>query len=280
MYTFERIIPDDSTIQQCSNLLNIVFSRSAHFSEAYLKWQYTDNPNGNIVGFNAFFGKELAAHYVTMPFSAEVLGNKTKGLLSLNTATHPEHQGKKLFTKLAEMTYDYAAQNGFSFVIGVANANSTPGFIKKLDFQLIAPLDVRLGIGNIKSHQMTACSFKRIWDEKSLKWRLNNPNTTYQIRKSHVLAPTNKYGIYAFLGMFDDEIIKSSDYKIKKNILNPVRLYMGLNNNLQLKKSQYYVLPSQFRPSPLNLIFRDFSGNNLKLNGKDIQFQAIDFDAY
>lgn len=92
------------------------------------RWQYADNPVGKIVGFNAYMGNLLAAHYVTMPIYMNIEGEKTLGVLSLNTATHPEHRGKRLFTILAEKSYQYAAENGYKFVIGVANAQSTHGF--------------------------------------------------------------------------------------------------------------------------------------------------------
>lgn len=77
-----------------------------------LHWQYKDNPDGPAVGFNAWHGEELAGHYVTIPLKAMVNGTVEKGLLSLNTATHPAHHGKGLLTKLAKTTYALAAEKG------------------------------------------------------------------------------------------------------------------------------------------------------------------------
>ena len=111
-YRIERVKTDDRAIQEATDLLNLCFPKSTDIETFdYVKWEYAENPVGNIVGFNAYMGEELAAHYVTMPIYMIIEGKKTLGLLSLNTATHPNHRGKRLFTILAERTYEYAAEN-------------------------------------------------------------------------------------------------------------------------------------------------------------------------
>ncbi len=39
---------------------------------AYLRWLYTENPVGSVIGFNARVGGRLAAHYVCVPISLEL----------------------------------------------------------------------------------------------------------------------------------------------------------------------------------------------------------------
>ena len=147
-YRIEKVKTDEFALRESQSLLQLVFKEHADkFSFEYLKWQYADNPVGPIVGFNAYLDNVLAAHYVTMPIYMNIDGKRTLGLLSLNTATHPDHRGKRLFSILAERTYQYAAENGYKFVIGVANANSTHGFIKYLKFKLIGSLTFKIGIG-------------------------------------------------------------------------------------------------------------------------------------
>ena len=112
-YRIKQVDTDTAALQEILHLMQSAFEGHAEkFSLEYLKWQYADNPVGTIVGFNAYKGDELAAHYVAMPIYMMIDGNKTLGLLSLNTATHPNHQGKRLFTTLADRTYQYAAENG------------------------------------------------------------------------------------------------------------------------------------------------------------------------
>jgi len=280
MYQFENVKTDNIGISICTSLLKEVFPKSKGITNEYIQWQYADNPCGQIVGYNALYKEKIAAHYVAQPFFARINGEIKKGLLSLNTATQSNHRGKKLFTTLAEKTYEYAFEQGYSFVIGVANANSTPGFLRKLGFQLVAPLTVKLGFSEIhKTTQETPFTFEHVWDGETLKWRLNNPRCKYNVSKEKVFASAQKFGIKTLMGIFEKEVIEKlppSNYKLYK----PTILYLGLDSSINWKRSAYYNLPKRLKPSPLNLIFRDLTSNKLTLDEKNICFQAIDFDAY
>src|SRR5262245_10816784 len=120
-YALRPVTVEQADIEEMAALLRVVFPDAPHFTEEALGWQYRDNPDGQVVGFNAWLDAVLAAHYVTIPLVARVNGKEEKGLLSLNTATHAVHQGKGLFTKLANATYDLGRSMGYGFVIGVAN---------------------------------------------------------------------------------------------------------------------------------------------------------------
>ena len=170
-YDTRPVETDDDSLEACRALLAATFGTA---EVDYVRWLYRDNPWGTAVGFNAFTNHELVAHYVTVPIEATLDGAPARGLLSLNTATHPTHQGKGLFTRLAEATYAHARDRGYEFVVGVANANSTPGFTRKLGFQLVTPLDVRLGLGQLTtSHDPVG--FALAWSEPALRWRLQRP---------------------------------------------------------------------------------------------------------
>ena len=73
------------------------------------------------------------------------------------------------------------------FIIGVANQNSTHGFIKKLGFYLISPLDVKIGFGKLNLKIKQSYKAKPFWSLKTLKWRLSNPYVSYfKNRKSSI----------------------------------------------------------------------------------------------
>ena len=286
MYKFKKIDLSKEGISQCSQLLATVFAGTTIYSPEYLDWEYNQNPLGQAVGFNAFLNDELAAHYVTIPVCAKIFGKETKGLLSLNTATHPNHRGKKLFTQLADLTYQYGREMGYQFVVGVANANSTPGFINKLGFQLIAPLSVKISLGyfkNKKNKNTVKFDFIRIWDKETLAWRLSNPQARYHTvnKKDHffITAPTKKLGIFAIIGRFDNNLLP--DFCDKKSYLKPPqKIWIGIDPNIQWSKLRHFNLPEKLKPSPLNLIYKDLSNLSIKLDPLKIKVQAVDFDAY
>lgn len=270
-YRIEQVKVDSEALKESRNLLQLVFKEHADkFSFDYLKWQYADNPVGPIVGFNAYWGDVLAAHYVTMPIFMNIEGKKTLGVLSLNTATHPDHRGKRLFTILAERTYQYAAENGYKFVIGVANANSTHGFIKHLGFKLIGPLTFKVGVGK-GIYPNKEYTFTRYWDKEIMDWRLKNPSMKYYKNGEMIVSPI-KPG-FKKLVFHDGEGLVS----LNKLHGRPFNLYIGFGADL--KKGCYCGIPKFIEHSPFNLIFRDLTNGSLPEVTKDnILFELIDFD--
>lgn len=75
---------------------------------------------------------EPAAYYGVFP--VKVRGGETTVVAaqSGDTMTHPDHQGRGLFTMLGRATYEAAAAEGIAFVFGFPNENSYPGFVRKL----------------------------------------------------------------------------------------------------------------------------------------------------
>ncbi len=63
---------------------------------------------------------------------------------SCHTATHPKHQGRKVFANLINYAKEYLKAKGAGFIFGVPNDNSYPIFIKKLAFTETPQLVVRI----------------------------------------------------------------------------------------------------------------------------------------
>lgn len=270
-YRIEQVKTDDASLRESQSLLQMVFEEHADkFTFEYLKWQYAENPVGPIVGFNAYMGDVLAAHYVTMPIYMNIEGEKTRGVLSLNTATHPDHRGKRLFSILADHTYQYAAEKGYKFVIGVANANSTHGFIKHLKFKLIGPLIFKIGIGT-NIYPQRDYTFTRYWDKEIMDWRLKNPSMEYYKNGDLIVSPI-KVG-------FKKLVCHNGAYLVTlpKLHLRPFNLYIGYGANPG--KGIYVKLPKFIKRSPFNLIFRDLTEGTLpEATAENISFELMDFD--
>ncbi|MAE95895.1 MAG: GNAT family N-acetyltransferase [Deltaproteobacteria bacterium] len=277
------IDPTPSGLETLRGLLASSFPEATHLDVPYLRWSYVENPVGLVVGFNAQDDARLAAHYATLPVVARVAGREARGLLSLHTATHADYRGRGLFPQLAEATYRAGADGGFEFVVGVANAASTPGFVRRLGFQLVRPLDVRLGFGAAPAPgAATHLDFERVWDEPALGWRLRCPARDYRraedARGATLYAPTDRLGIWVELG----RAIEGSSIQSLRPFrgLQPLRLWMGLDPARDWAHSSYFSLPMRLRPSPLNLIFRDLTGAGRRLDADRVRFAALDFDAY
>lgn len=284
MITFVPVSVDDQMLKRYEELFVRCFSEADKFRPPVLKWLYAENPDGTVLGFDAFDGEQLVAHYACVPTSISIGGHTVKSLLSLNTATHPDYQGKGLFSKLADLTYTAAAEEGFHSVYGVANGNSTPGFVRKLGFQLVQPLEAMVGIGGLGldfDKILRNAQFERVWTPESLRWRCANPAnpvsgfTTPELTGFHTRAMGTLLPAYAelpgVLGLDGGGRCRPS---------SPLRLYLGLVPDDCGRFAAYASIPLRLRPSPLNLIFRCLSDQALRLDAGSIHFSFLDFDAY
>lgn len=271
-----------------ASLLGQVFPSSPSLGSVdYLGWLYRENPLGLVVGSDAWVGDELAAHYVCIPVLANVEGRNCRGLLSLNTVTNPKYQGKGLFTKLAQHTFEAAANSGFEFVYGVANANSTPGFLKKLGFQLVSPLQAKIGFGNpvrlnMANGGLRTASFQRTWDSTALNWRIRNPSNPCQLTfnsRTALISARTPYPLIQAVASVDlgHNLLQMKSAHAARLALG---LYLGLTKAGENLSAWYLSIPEKLKPSPLNLIYKSLGNTPRLIDPRNTSISYLDFDAY
>lgn len=282
-----RFLPiefDRKTLTEYSQLFCECFpGASSRFTPDYLEWLYLANPDGRAVGFDAREGDTLAAHYVCVPARARIDGQPVLLLLSLNTATRPQFQGKGLFTKLAQLTYEAGAAAGFAGVYGVANANSTPGFVRKLGFQLVRPLEAMVGMGGLGLAQPAVprdLSFERVWSEDALRWRCASPINPIRCKTGKAVWQFFAPGL-PMVSAYAELAPQPGWQPVASGApLSPLRLYLGLVPDAMRGFASYADIPARLRPSPLNLIYRPLTAAPAQLDPAAIHFTFLDFDAY
>ena len=262
------------------DLQNAVYAGKHIFTPNTFRYWYLDNPNGRVISFNAIYQDIIAAHYALIPLKMKIEGRVALGLLSMATVTHPNHRGKGLFKSLAKATYDYAAHNGFEFVVGVANANSYPGFIKYFDFQDVGKLEVLYGFSN-KIKPNGDKQFCVYWDDKSIKWRASRYGYSKDASTLYGTKSVWKFKkaplIKTFLGKVDEHDLQRLSIPHINKLIRPINLYVGLGSNARSRG--YHEVPKFIDHSPFHLIFMDLTGGKLPRVTKDnIYFQLMDFD--
>lgn len=99
-------------------------------SETFWNWKHEQNPfgssfvlladqNGKLVGLRAF-----------MQWKWQWKGEVLNAIRAVDTATHPDFQGKGIFKKLTLQLLETCQQNGVHFVFNTPNASSKPGYLK------------------------------------------------------------------------------------------------------------------------------------------------------
>lgn len=258
-------------LEQLVELQNVVYKEKGRvFTKDNFRRWYQGNPCGEVISFNAFSEDKMVAHYACVRKKMLIDNRVVEGLLDISTVTHPDYRGRGLFKTLAELSFDYARKNGIEFVVGVANANSFPGYMKYFPFQFVAQLDVKVGYGySLKKEDGKI--FSGYWDIDTLQWRCRS---SYKKTQSTILG---NYGKYArtLLGCFSTELLKFSNLRQNKISLKPI-LYVGLGAK---PKGIFINVPKFIRPSPFNLIFMDLTEGKLpKVTKENIFFQLFDFD--
>lgn len=250
-------------IGQVASLLKESFPNSEMTVE-YLNWLYFGNPLGNVVGYNAFKDDELISHYACIPIRV----GEFIGLLSVNTATHPNHRSKGLYQNLANLTYD-KYKEGFTFVVGVANAQSAPAFLKYLGFQEIGRLNLR--VGRIRIPEGTT----RVWDANTLNWRLASPKSKYNLVSHgngiHTVSTRRKR---IPLRLRTTVVTRASVEQERRQQRKISSVGITLDWNRHFKPRIY--LPERFKPSPLILIVKFLGQEVFDLDS----WSFLDFDAF
>ena len=275
--------PSPEGLSEVAALLAEMFPKATHVNAAYLDWSYNANPLGAALGYNAYAGDRLVAHFASQPMRARIEGREDRGLLTQNAATLPEFMGKGLFTRLVERTMDAGAAAGFGFALALANTNSLHAFVNKLDFQQAGALDVKLGAGPTPPGDASVdLQFEPIWDEKSIAWRLARPGIRYQAKRRddrcQIYVPSGILGISVEFAAFPAALVPESLPAL--STANPIRVWLGLDPTRAWSRTAYFDIPMRLRPAPLNFTIRDLSQRNRRFDGDRVRFQAIDFDGY
>ena len=272
---------EKSSLEKTAAMLNYVMHKK-HFSADYLKWEYLDNPVGKALTQNAYEDDKLIGHYGAQPIISKISDKNHQGLFILNAAVMPEYQGKGILRTLVENLHSNAAKNGFGFLIGVGNKNSTPIYTKKFGFRSLGPADVKIGFGLPDADMNKEVLYERIWDGESLRWRLNNPNTKYSSSLKNnltVLFKGNYPGLSTIMGMFREPRF---DLGSLTNNKNPgINIFLGKDPEINWKQNRSFIsFPEVIKPSPLVLIFKELNNNRFSFTGEQIRFRCIDFDAF
>ncbi|MHA7131841.1 GNAT family N-acetyltransferase [Algoriphagus namhaensis] len=99
-------------------------------TESLWRWKHLANPfgpspvllaedNGQLIGVRAFLRWEF-----------EVQGKIYRACRAVDTATHPDYQGKGIFKNLTQNLVDQMATEGVDLIYNTPNKQSTPGYLK------------------------------------------------------------------------------------------------------------------------------------------------------
>lgn len=118
--------------EEILNLFHLAFKKN--LSMAFWKWRFENNPFLKTPMINLMWdGNTIAGHYAVSASQIVYKGQKILSSLSGTTMTHPNYEGKGIFTNLALSLYDRISQDyGIASVLGFPNQFSHYGLVKKI----------------------------------------------------------------------------------------------------------------------------------------------------
>jgi predicted N-acetyltransferase YhbS len=141
----------EATEQDIPKILDVLKASlgetSSKKTEAVWRYKHVNNPFGKSLILVAEEDDKIIGVRALMRWKWQLGINVFSTLRAVDTATHPEHQGKGIFKKLTLKAIKIAQENGDKFIFNTPNNQSLPGYLK-MGWNEVGKLKIRLEPGN------------------------------------------------------------------------------------------------------------------------------------
>lgn len=96
----------------------------------FFNWKHRANPCGQSPAWVAVDGTRVVGFRTFLRWRFQRHGRTVAAVRAVDTATHPDYQGRGIFSKLTRHALDALADEGVSFVFNTPNHASLPGYLK------------------------------------------------------------------------------------------------------------------------------------------------------
>ena len=111
----------------------------------FFEWKHRQSPFGVSPAWVAVDGERIVGFRTFMRWEFEKNGRVLRAVRAVDTATHPDYQGRGIFSALTKAGLDAMRDKGVDFVFNTPNDNSRPGYLK-MGWQVVGrlPVSVRM----------------------------------------------------------------------------------------------------------------------------------------
>jgi GNAT superfamily N-acetyltransferase len=109
--------------------------------ERLFAWKHEDNAFGASPGWVAVDGERVVGYRALMRWRYRRGDDLLEAVRAVDTATHPDYQGRRIFTRLTLHGIEALKTRGIAFVFNTPNAQSRPGYLK-MGWEVVGRLPV------------------------------------------------------------------------------------------------------------------------------------------
>ena len=109
--------------------------------ERFFEWKHRRSPFGPSPAWVAVDGDRVVGFRTFLRWEFTRGGDPVRAVRAVDTATHPDYQGRGVFTALTRAALDDLRADGVAFVFNTPNDKSRPGYLK-MGWQLVGRLPV------------------------------------------------------------------------------------------------------------------------------------------
>jgi len=121
----------EADIPNIVNLLKVSLGEALlEKSEAYWRWKHLENPFGESPVLLSLDGERIVGVRAFMQWQWKYGDKIFRSIRAVDTATHPNYQGKGIFKKLTLALLDDCRREGIDLVYNTPNSSSKPGYLK------------------------------------------------------------------------------------------------------------------------------------------------------
>jgi len=127
--TVRRTLPTDHL--RVLALLELALGWRPEFpNDAFFAWKHHENPFGFSPSWVAVDGDTVVGFRTLMRWEFDTPDGPVRAVRAVDTATHPDHQGRGIFSALTMRAVDELRAEGVGFVFNTPNDKSRPGYVK------------------------------------------------------------------------------------------------------------------------------------------------------
>ena len=116
----------------------------------FFDWKHRQSPFGASPAWVAVDGGRIVGFRTLLRWQFEHGGRVQHAVRAVDTATHPDYQGRGIFSSLTRASLDAMRDDAVDYVFNTPNENSRPGYLK-MGWQVIGRLPVSVRVRSLGS---------------------------------------------------------------------------------------------------------------------------------